>query len=48
MCVEEYIEVTLEDDPSFIDVARGDKINEVIPLREDCWGRATDQVSCTR
>ena len=39
MCVEGYIEVTQEDDPSFLEVARGDKIYKVIPFREDCRGR---------
>jgi hypothetical protein len=36
VCVEGYIKITQEDDPSFLEVARGDKVNEVIPLNEDC------------
>jgi hypothetical protein len=36
VCVEGHIEITEEDDPPFLKVARGDEINEVFPLREGC------------
>ena len=35
MCVEGNIEVTQEDDPSLLEVTRGNKVYELIPFCED-------------